>query len=83
MMEIVTKVVCVEGMKGEECRCKVEKALNAIAGVEAQVSLADKKAKVKLPSNVSDAELEKAIRDAGYTVTDVGLYVDDDGNILK
>ena len=49
----------------------VEKALNAIDGVQATVSLEDKNAVVELEHDVTDDVLKAAVTDAGYTVTAV------------
>ncbi|MDD4922440.1 MAG: heavy metal translocating P-type ATPase [Bacteroidales bacterium] len=66
-----TKTLLVEGMSCGHCSARVEKALNAIDGVEASVSLEDKSAKVKLTREVSDETLKKAVEDAGYEVTGI------------
>ena len=58
-------------MSCNHCTARVEKALNAIDGVEATVSLDDKKANLTLSKDVSDEVLKAAIEDAGYEVVSV------------
>ena len=58
----------IEGMKCMHCRENAEKALNAIDGVKAKVSLENKSAAVTLLKPVSRETMVKAIEDAGYTV---------------
>jgi len=65
------KIIAIEGMSCEHCQARVEKALNAIAGVEATVDLANKSATVTITENVDDHELENAVIDAGYEVVSV------------
>lgn len=60
----------IEGMKCMHCRENAEKALNAVDGVKAKVSLENKKAVITLSKPVEREELVKAITDAGYTVVE-------------
>ncbi|MFA6931875.1 MAG: metal-transporting ATPase, partial [Lentisphaeria bacterium] len=69
--EMKQKTLTVEGMSCAHCSARVEKALNAIDGVEASVSLEEKSAKVKLTGAVSGETLKKAVEDAGYEVTGI------------
>lgn len=62
------KVIAIEGMSCEHCKARVEKALNAIAGVNAAVDLEKKIATVTLTESVDDHELKNAVTDAGYDV---------------
>ncbi len=67
--ETVTTVLCVEGMMCKMCVAHVEKALNAIKGVEsASADLAAKSVTVVADAKVSAEQLAKAVTDAGYTV---------------
>lgn len=61
-------IIHIEGMTCGHCVMRVQKALNAIEGVEAEVDLASKSAKIKKPSTVSDQTLKDAIIQAGYEV---------------
>lgn len=61
----------IEGMMCAHCSAAVTKALNAIDGVNAQVSLEDKAAYVTLSHDVSKETLTQAIVDAGYEVTGI------------
>jgi heavy metal translocating P-type ATPase len=62
------KTLTIEGMSCMHCLARVEKALNAIDGVEAKVSLEEKSAKLELTKEVSDETLKKAVEEAGYQV---------------
>jgi len=59
----------VEGMSCGHCSARVEKALNAIEGVSAQVDLETKTAAVTYPDTVTVDALKAAVTDAGYSVT--------------
>ncbi len=65
------KVMHIEGMTCNHCKANVEKALNGIDGVEAEVNLEEKIANVELEGGVTDAELVQAVTDAGYEVVSV------------
>jgi len=60
------KVISINGMSCEHCQARVEKALNAIDGVEAKVDLKKKNATVTLQSDVDDEVLKNAVKEAGY-----------------
>ena len=63
------KTLTIEGMMCAHCAAHVEKALNALPGVTAQVDLADKTAVVT--GSAGDEALKQAVADAGYQVTDI------------
>lgn len=63
------KTISIEGMMCGHCTGHVTKALNAIDGVTATVSLEDKNAVVELTKEVSDETLKAAVEEAGYEVT--------------
>ena len=65
------KTMKIEGMSCAYCSGRVEKALNAIDGVTATVSLEDKAAHLTLSHEISDEELTRAVTDAGYEVVSV------------
>jgi len=65
------KFLKVEGMSCGHCSARVEKALNAIDGVEAKVNLEGKSAEVTLSKEVSDETLTWAVEEAGYKVTEI------------
>ncbi len=56
----------IEGMSCGHCKARVEKALNAIEGVEAKVDLAAKSAEITLTRDVGEDALRAAVEDAGY-----------------
>lgn len=60
------KEITINGMSCGHCQARVEKALNAIPGVEAKVDLKKKTATVSLSGEVADEVLMNAVRDAGY-----------------
>ena len=65
----MTKVISIEGMRCNHCTGTVQKALEAVEGVNAvTMSLEQKNAAVELASNVADEVLTKAVVDAGYEV---------------
>ena len=68
----MTKTLKIEGMMCGHCSAAVEKALNAIPGVQAAVDLSAKTATVTLSGEVADELLAKAVTDAGYTVVSIG-----------
>ncbi|NDV89118.1 heavy metal translocating P-type ATPase [Aurantimonas aggregata] len=60
----------IEGMTCASCVGRVERALRIVPGVlDASVNLATERADVRLAGPVDRAELIRAIKDAGYTVT--------------
>ncbi len=67
----MTKTISIEGMSCGHCSARVEKALGTIDGVSAVVDLEAKSAKVTLRREVSDADLKKAVEEAGYEVTSI------------
>lgn len=69
--EIITmkEIIKIEGMMCPHCTGRVSQALNAINGVEAEVSLDNGgQAVVTYDSNVSLESIKKTIEDAGYKV---------------
>lgn len=64
-----TKIINIEGMSCKHCSASVEKALNAIDGVEATVDLNSKTATLKLSREVNNEELKDAVEGAGYWVS--------------
>lgn len=68
-MIFMTKTLKIQGMSCGHCQAHVEKALNALEGVSAQVSLEENSAVVTLSKDVADDALVKAVVDAGYEVT--------------
>lgn len=66
------KTVFVEGMMCQHCVAHVKKALCAVDGVtEADVSLENKSATVRLEKDVNDEALKTAIEEAGYEVVGI------------
>ena len=68
-MNQTSRTLEIEGMMCAHCVAHVKKALEAIDGVTADVDLAAGTAVVHMASPVSDEQLQKAVEDAGYTVT--------------
>lgn len=61
----------IEGMMCPHCQAAVTKALNALDGVEAEVSLDDKAAYIKAPETVDREALKNAVVEAGYEVVSI------------
>ena len=63
------EIIKIEGMMCPHCTGRVSQALNAIDGVEAEVSLDNGgQAVVNYDCNVSLESIKKTIEDAGYKV---------------
>ena len=67
----MTKTMSINGMMCAHCQAHVEKALNAIDGVEAKVNLETKTATITLSKDVSDDVLRGAVTEAGYEVVSI------------
>ena len=67
----MTKVMSINGMMCAHFQAHVEKALNAIDGVEAKVNLEAKNATVTLSKDVPDDVLKNAVTEAGYEVVSI------------
>lgn len=65
------KTMFVEGMMCVRCKARVEKALNAIAGVKAEANIGTKTVDITLTEEVDDKVLVAAVTDAGYTVKSI------------
>ena len=65
------KTLKIEGMMCNHCKMHVEKALNNLDGVSAEVNLEDKSAKAILSKEVSDEVLKQAVEEAGYKVISI------------
>ncbi|MBO5474083.1 MAG: heavy-metal-associated domain-containing protein [Lachnospiraceae bacterium] len=63
-------VIHIEGMTCNNCRIRVENAVNKLDGVCAKVSLKKKQAVVSYDREVSKEEIIKAVRAAGYQVNE-------------
>ncbi len=63
------KKVVIEGMMCPKCQAHVDKALNALPGVSATVSLDSKTAMVT--GNVTDDAIRAAVEEAGYQVVSI------------
>lgn len=67
----MNKTLTIEGMMCNNCQRHVEKALNAIPGVSAQVDWQAGKATLTCPEDLADQTLRDAVQEEGYTVTAV------------
>ena len=68
---VCKKTMVIDGMHCENCRNRVERALNALDGVAGVVNLRKKTAVITAERQVSDEELTTAVTGAGYTVVSV------------
>ena len=64
----MTQTIKIEGMSCAHCSGRVEKALNALAGIKAKVDLASKTATVTSEADINDLQIAAAVKDAGYAV---------------
>lgn len=68
----MTKVMTIEGMMCGHCTGRVQKALEALAGISAvEMSLENKTATVELTEEISDEALSAAVTEAGYEVVSI------------
>ncbi len=67
----MNKTMKIEGMMCVHCKANVEKALNAIPGVTAQVDLDAGTANLTCSQEVTDDALTAAVTEAGYEVKGV------------
>ncbi len=65
------KIIKIEGMSCAHCVARVQKALEALPGVTAQVLLEDGLAKVTTGGAVGDEALKAAVTGAGYDVVSI------------
>ena len=65
------KTMIIDGMMCEHCVKRVTDTLNSIDGVDAIVSLNEKKATITLSKDVSDSTLVDAVKNAGYNVISI------------
>ena len=63
--------VRIDGMHCAHCQASVEKALNALDGVQAKVDLKKKCASVSAPEGVTGQQLRDAVTAAGFEVVSV------------
>ena len=69
--QAMKKTIKIEGMMCGHCTGRVDKALNALEGVQAEVSLEDKAAYLTISGDVSDELLKKTVEDEGYQVVEI------------
>ena len=65
------KTLQIKGMSCGHCSARVEKALNALDGVDAKVDLENNTAKLILSHTVNDEVIRKAVADSGYEVVSI------------
>ena len=64
------KIVYIDGMMCNHCTAHVQKALEALDGVDVvEMSLEEKSATLTLSKDIDDSVLTQVITDAGYTPT--------------
>ena len=69
--ETTKKIIHVEGMHCGHCKANVEKALNAISGVRAEVDLDKKTAEVAMKKLIDNSVLKTAVEALGFEVTSI------------
>lgn len=65
------KIIEIKGMTCGHCQARVEKALNAINGVEAKVDLKKNRAVVTLSKDIAEQILSDTVTEAGYEVVSI------------
>ena len=65
------KKVLIEGMHCENCKNRVERAINRIDGAVAKVDLKKKTAVVSFDRDISDLEIRKAVEELDYKVVKI------------
>ena len=65
------KIISIDGMSCENCRNRVERAINKIDGASARVNLRKKEAVVSLDRKIDDETLKNAVESAGYKAVSV------------
>ena len=66
--EIGKEVLKIEGMHCDNCRVRVQNALNRIDGAAAKVDLKKSEAVIRMSREISREEFRKVIEEAGYTL---------------
>ncbi len=69
--KIGEKTVHIEGMHCENCKNRVERAINRIDGAVGKVNLKKKTALVSFDREVSDEEIRKAVEELDYKVVGI------------
>jgi len=67
------KIIKINGMSCMHCQARVEKALNALEGVQAKVDLGKKQAEVTLSEDIPDDILMNTVNQAGYEAVSVSV----------
>lgn len=65
------KIVKIDGMTCENCRNRVERAINQMDGVAARVNLRKKEAVVSYTSDLDEEALRRVVEKAGYEVLEI------------
>ena len=65
------KHMIIKGMTCPHCNVRVENALNSVEGVTARVNVGAKCAMVDCHAEISNADLIRAVQNAGYEVTKI------------
>ena len=68
---IMKKTMKIEGMMCGHCTGRVDKVLNAVDGVKAEVSLEDKSAYLEISGDVTDEQLKSIVEAEGYEVVEI------------
>ena len=68
---VLQKTVIVEGMTCDHCKNRVERALNEVEGVSANVNLKKKQAVVSMEKEVGEEQIRRVIEKAGYEVVEI------------
>ncbi len=67
--ELGSKKISISGMTCDNCRIRVQNALNSIDGLSANVNLKKGTAILHFSKEISDDEIRKCIENAGYRLS--------------
>lgn len=65
------KVVKIKGMSCGHCQARVEKALNALPGITAEVNLKKEQAVLDVAGEWNEQAVRNAVTEAGYEVVSI------------
>ncbi|MCR5025112.1 MAG: cation transporter [Lachnospiraceae bacterium] len=68
---IATKTIRIEGMVCNNCRIRIQNALNSIDGINARVNRHKGTATIRLGKDVEEAKIKKDVTDLGYMVNEM------------
>ena len=68
---VATKIISIDGMHCDNCKNRVEKAINSLDSAVAKVNLSKKIATVSMSTIIDDDTLKSVIENLDFKVTDI------------